>query len=207
VRRKRDGRPIGWRSVEDIEDSQSMPEAATAQPGRRSGSIYVCPLSAVPFTVRQSKACRLVTCLQDDITVETPKLIAPDKHLRLPLHDIAAEVPGHIAPREDHIEALIAFARDWGGEGDMVVHCWAGISRSTAAAFTALCAINPLGYEAMIAARLRQASPTAHPNRLMIRLADQSLGRSGRMVRAIEAIGPGSYASEGVPFALPADHS
>jgi predicted protein tyrosine phosphatase len=41
----------------------------------------------------------------------------------------------------------------------------------------------------------------------MIRLADQSLDRGGRMVRAIEAIGPGSYASEAVPFALPADHS
>ena len=56
-------------------------------------------------------------------------------------------------------EALIEFALDWGGDGDMVVHCWAGISRSTAAAFTALCAINPLGYEAVIAASLRQASP------------------------------------------------
>ena len=184
-----------------------MPQAPTAQPRRRSGSIYVCPLSAVPFTVRQSRARRLVTCLQDDIVVDTPELIVPDKHLRLALHDIAAEVPGHVAPHEDHIEALIEFALDWGGEGDMVVHCWAGISRSTAAAFTALCAINPLGYEAVIATRLRQASPTAHPNRLMIRLADQSLGRGGRMVRAIEAIGPGSYASEAVPFVLPADHS
>ena len=184
-----------------------MPHAATAQPRRRSGSIYVCSLSAVPFTVMQSRARRLVTCLQDDIAVETPKLIAPDKHLRLPLHDIAAEVPGHVAPREDHIEALIEFALEWGGDGDMVVHCWAGISRSTAAAFTALCAINPLGYEAVIAARLRQASPTAHPNRLMIRLADRSLARGGRMVRAIEAIGPGSYASEAVPFVLQADHS
>jgi predicted protein tyrosine phosphatase len=182
-----------------------MPQAATASP--RSGSIYVCPLSAVPLTVSRSRARRLVTCLQHDIAVETPQLIAPGKHLRLALHDIAAEVPGHVAPRADHIEALIEFALDWGGEGDMVVHCWAGISRSTAAAFAALCAINPPGHEAVIAARLRQASPTAQPNRLMIRLADQCLGRGGRIVRAIEAIGPGSYASEAEPFVLPADHS
>jgi predicted protein tyrosine phosphatase len=183
-----------------------MAHAATAEKAR-SGNIYVCSLSAVPHTVSNSKAHRLVTCLQDDIVVDRPTLIAPDKHLRLSLHDIASEMPGHVAPRADHIAALIAFALDWGGEGSMVVHCWAGVSRSTAAAFTALCAINPLGCEAVIAARLRQASPTAHPNPLMIRLADQSLGRGGRMVRAIEAIGPGNYAGEAVPFALPADHS
>ena len=67
----------------------------------------------------------------------------------------------------------------------MVVHCWAGISRSTAAAYTALCAINPEVSEELIAVRLRDASPTAYPNRLIIQLADAALGRNGRMVRAI----------------------
>ena len=89
----------------------------------------------------------------------------------------------------------------------MVVHCWAGISRSTAAAYTALCSINPDVPEDLIAERLRRASPTAYPNRLMIRLADQALGREGRMVRAIEAIGRGVVASEAVPFAIAADLS
>ena len=61
----------------------------------------------------------------------------------------------------------------------MVVHCWAGISRSTAAAFISLCAINPDAPEELIAARLREASPTAYPNRLMVRLADAALGPPG----------------------------
>ena len=89
----------------------------------------------------------------------------------------------------------------------MVVHCWAGISRSTAAAFAALCAINPGVDEELIARRLREASPTAYPNRLMIRLADAALGRRGRMVEAIEGIGRGVVALEAVPFSLRADHS
>ena len=89
----------------------------------------------------------------------------------------------------------------------MVVHCWAGISRSTAAAYTALCAINPDVSEELIALRLREASPTAYPNRLIIRLADDALGRRGRMVRAIEGIGRGVIATEAVPFSLRADHS
>jgi predicted protein tyrosine phosphatase len=105
------------------------------------------------------------------------------------------------------MERLIEFARDWGGRGPMVVHCWAGISRSTAAAYTALCAINPGVNEELIARRLREASPTAYPNRLMIRLADAALRRGGRMVQAVEGIGRGVVAVEAVPFSLRADHS
>jgi predicted protein tyrosine phosphatase len=174
---------------------------------QRTGSILVCPLSAVPRIVASSNACRLITCLQEEIAVVRPQGIEPDKHLRLSLHDIAVSMPGCVAPSEAHIATLIAFARAWGGEGAMVVHCWAGISRSTAAAFTALCAINPHTCETAIATRLRQASPTAQPNRLMVEIADHALGRQGRMLSALQAIGPGQYASEALPFALPADQS
>jgi predicted protein tyrosine phosphatase len=184
-----------------------MPSAPTAQPKRKTGSVHVCPLSAVPQVVTRHSASHLLTCLQEELLVETPALITPGNHLRLLVHDIAEVLPGHVAPDEDHIAELIEFAFAWGGEGPMVVHCWAGISRSTAAAFTALCAINPQVEEALIARRLREASPTAYPNRLMIRLADEALGRRGRMVRAVESIGRGEFASEAVPFALPADHS
>jgi len=177
------------------------------EPRRKTGSVHVCPLSAVPQTVSRSNASHLLTCLQEELLVETPTLIRPGNHLRLLVHDIAEPLPGHVAPGEDHIAELIDFAMAWGGHGPMVVHCWAGISRSTAAAFTALCAINPQASEELIAARLRQASPTAYPNRLMIRLADAALGRRGRMVRAVESIGRGEYATEAVPFALMADHS
>ena len=79
----------------------------------------------------------------------------------------------------------------------MVIHCWAGISRSTAAALISLCALNPRCAEHLIARRLREASPTAYPNRLMIRLADAALGRKGRMVAAVEAIGRGVVGQRG----------
>jgi predicted protein tyrosine phosphatase len=87
----------------------------------------------------------------------------------------------------------------------MVVHCWAGISRSTAAAFVMLCALNPEAPEAAIARLLREASPTAFPNRLMIRLGDTLLGRAGRMLAAVEGIGRGEVTNEAIPFSLPAD--
>jgi predicted protein tyrosine phosphatase len=171
------------------------------------GYIHVCPLSALGHTVTNANASHLLTCLQDAVLVETPTPIKPDNHLRLELHDICEPLLGCTLPNEQHIERLIDFAIDWGGQGPMVVHCWAGISRSTAAAYTALCAINPEADVDEIAMRLREASPTAYPNRLMIRLADELLGREGRMVRAIERIGRGVVASEAIPFSLPADLS
>ena len=173
----------------------------------RGGAIHVCPLSAVPDTVAQSQASHLLTWLQDEIIVETPRLIHPDRHIRFHIHDISEPLIGYTPPGREHIDQLIEFALDWAGEGPIVVHCWAGISRSTAAAYTALCTINPDASEELIARRLREASPTAYPNRLMVQLADAALGRQGRMVRAVESIGRGVPASEAVPFSLPADHS
>jgi predicted protein tyrosine phosphatase len=88
-----------------------------------------------------------------------------------------------------------------------LIHCWAGISRSTAAAFISLCALNPEADELRLAQALREASPTAHPNRRLVRLGDTVLQRSGRMIEAVESIGPGEFAEEALVFTLPALHA
>jgi predicted protein tyrosine phosphatase len=84
----------------------------------------------------------------------------------------------------------------------MVVHCYAGISRSTAGAFVAACALNPGRDEMALARELRRLSATATPNIRIVSLADRVLGRGGRMVEAIDSIGRGEMAYEGVPFRL-----
>ncbi|MDX2205790.1 MAG: protein tyrosine phosphatase [Hyphomicrobiaceae bacterium] len=173
--------------------------------GRRSGVVHVCPLSEVPSVVERARASHLVTLLQSDIPVTTPPGITDGLHLRLEVHDISEPLFDQVAPDASHVRRLIAFAESWGGEGPMVVHCWAGISRSTAAAFTSLCLVNPEVPEAAIARALRAASPTAQPNRLIVRLADDLLGRNGRMLAAVEAMGPAVPAYAARPFSLQAD--
>lgn len=176
----------------------------TADAGKtKSGSVFVCPLSSVPKVVAGAQSKHLITLLQDEIMVETPDGI--EHHLRLGVHDIAEHIPHHIAPQARHVDELLRFAEQWGGEGPMVVHCWAGISRSTAAAFSSLCLVNPEVPEMVIARALRLASPTAQPNRLIVRLADEALGRKGRMLSAIDAMGPAERAMEARPFSLRAD--
>ena len=87
-----------------------------------------------------------------------------------------------------------------------LIHCFAGLSRSTAAAFIALCAINPDTPEDAIARALRRCSDTAVPNKLFVALADEQLGREGRMSAALASMGPHRFASECVPFGVDALH-
>ena len=84
----------------------------------------------------------------------------------------------------------------------MLIHCFAGVSRSTAAAFIAVCALSPGRDENEIAWAIRQASPTATPNARLVAVADAILDRSGRMTTAISAIGRGETCEVGVPFML-----
>jgi predicted protein tyrosine phosphatase len=97
---------------------------------------------------------------------------------------------------------VLTFVRGWDRKAPLVVHCYAGISRSTASAFTAACALNPHRDEASIARQIRAASPIAQPNRLIVALADKALGRDGRMLRAVDDIGPGNMMIEGRPFRI-----
>ncbi|TIO01331.1 MAG: protein tyrosine phosphatase, partial [Mesorhizobium sp.] len=83
-----------------------------------------------------------------------------------------------------------------------VVHCYAGISRSTASAYIIAAALAPKRDEAELAKTLRFLSPSATPNPRLIAVADMLLGREGRMIAAVEAIGRGADAFEGIPFEL-----
>jgi predicted protein tyrosine phosphatase len=98
------------------------------------------------------------------------------------------------------VERVLAFAVRWDAMQPMVVHCWAGISRSTATAFAIACDRNPHVDELAIAMDIRRASPTALPNRRIVAFADDILGRQGRMLEAVEAMGANGFAVEGAPF-------
>ncbi len=164
--------------------------------------IHVCSLARLHETVDDSGARHVVTLIGDASRVTRPERIAPENHLLLHMHDIAAPLDGFITPSEDHIGLLVSFVQRWERTTPLVMHCFAGISRSTAAAFTAICALNPHRNELDIARHLRRVSPTATPNRLIVAHADQALRRHGRMVAAVDAIGRGAEAAECVPFRL-----
>jgi predicted protein tyrosine phosphatase len=109
---------------------------------------------------------------------------------------------GHLPPGEAHVRAVLDFVAAWPRERPMVIHCYAGISRSTAAAYAIACALRPSASEAELAQELRRLAPSATPNRLFVEIADRLLGRAGRMSAAIAGIGRGAEAFEGTPFRI-----
>ena len=153
--------------------------------------LHVCSLARLPETVTATGASHVVTLINRGTLVERPAAIAPERHLFISMSDIVEPLDGHIIPGSEHVETLLDFVRRWDRESPLVFHCFAGISRSTAAAFITACALAPERDEAGIAAALRRASRTATPNSRLVALADAHLGRDGRMVEAVRRDRPG----------------
>jgi predicted protein tyrosine phosphatase len=166
--------------------------------------ILVTPLSEIEAAISAHRPSHMITLLDPEYLIDTPEGIAADRHLRLGVWDISQPTEGMTLAGPDQVARIIEFGRAWDGAAPLLVHCWAGISRSTATAFMIACARNPHAPELDIAQRLRRAAPHAYPNRRLVGLADEALGRRGRMVEAVEAIGDSDFAVMGRTFELPA---
>lgn len=162
--------------------------------------IHVCALSLLDATIAASGADHVLSLMSE--VVERPAAIHPRRHLFVGVSDVVAAHQGAIVPAEGHIQQVLDFTARWDRARPLVIHCYAGVSRSTASAFIAACALRPDLDEAALAGAIRLRSPTATPNPRFVALADAMLGRKGRMIAAIESIGRGVDCFEGAPFHL-----
>ncbi|MCJ8143537.1 tyrosine phosphatase family protein [Ancylobacter sp. A5.8] len=167
--------------------------------------IHICPLSRLSETVTRTGARHVLSVINIATPVTLPAEFPRENHLFVGFNDIVAPQDGLVHPSAEHVEAILGFARRWDRAAPLVVHCYAGISRSTASAYVAACALAPQRDERELALALRAASPIATPNALLVSLADAALGRNGRMVEAIAAIGRGAEAMENEPFEIRLD--
>ncbi|APY13243.1 tyrosine protein phosphatase [Brucella sp. 10RB9212] len=163
--------------------------------------IVVTPLSQLATQITLHRPSHVLTLTSG----ESAALPAGHGASRLTLifNDIVEPREGLVAPDESHVSALIDFVQGWPQKAPLLIHCYAGISRSTAAACIAALALDRDMDERCLAERLRRLSPSATPNIRLISIADTMLGRRGRMVEAIKAIGRGAEAYEGEVFSLP----
>lgn len=161
--------------------------------------IWVCGVHEVYDVAEKVGPSHIVSLLApEDHFPEFPQ----HHHLKLGLDDIAEPIEGFLPPSKQAVIELIEFLRSWDkAKAPLISHCWAGISRSTATALIAAM-LNSDETEEAIAWRLREASPTASPNRLIISYADEILGLNGRLMNAVEDIGYGQAAYNAKPFYL-----
>jgi predicted protein tyrosine phosphatase len=120
---------------------------------------------------------------------------APHRRLELRFHDVIDPAPGWVLPQQEHVERLLAFGRDLIGENlrageaasagsHLLVHCHAGVSRSTAAAALLLVQAQPERSSAAALAAIAAVRPRAGPNLRISEGGDALLGRGGELVAA-----------------------
>lgn len=153
-------------------------------------TIYVCPLSIAPQMARINKVSHVVSLLDPSTPFPVIEEVG-ERHLCIEVHDIEDNEDGMDPLCELRTKRIIEFVSGWDRKQPILIHCYAGISRSTATAFITACAQNPGADEEEIALALRGASDSASPNRRFVAMADAELGRCGRMSRAIDRIGRG----------------
>lgn len=166
-------------------------------------AIWISSLALAPDIAGKVRPSRVVSLLSPYDTFPSFSDVRADDHLQVAIHDIAEDIGDWRAPGQDDAERLVRFVENWDRAAPMLIHCWAGISRSTASAFITACVHNPSTDESEIAFALRKASQTAFPNPRLVAHADAILGRNGRMSKAVASIGRGEIAEEARPFSIP----
>jgi predicted protein tyrosine phosphatase len=113
-------------------------------------------------------------------------------------HDTSIEEPGRRAPVEDDLRNILAFAANLEPQATILIHCWAGISRSTAVAYAILCQSMGPGREMECIESILSIRPQAFPNSLIIELADRILERKGAMQQAYGKLMAKVFAKSGL---------
>jgi predicted protein tyrosine phosphatase len=111
-------------------------------------------------------------------------IFRPDRLLRLRFHDAIERSPGAKLSTIDDVAAILAFGSRFGAGSQFLVHCHFGISRSTAAMAMLIARDNSLTGDEVFA-RLLRIRPRAWPNSLMVRHADDLMGRRHRLMPAL----------------------
>ncbi|MDP1619255.1 tyrosine phosphatase family protein [Phenylobacterium sp.] len=163
-------------------------------------TLIVCPLHEVAAALKIWRPSHVISLGSPG--AEQAVIPADFERLALIFHDIAAPRPGLQAASADDVARLIAFSRQWRRDQPLLIQCWAGVSRSPAAAYVVACALSAPGQEGRLADKLRAAAPFATPNPRLVALADDLLSRNGAMVDAIARIGRGAETSLGSTFPL-----
>lgn len=151
-----------------------------------SHKVTICGIPELPQHASSS-----VTHVLSIIDTHEPTPAAFDDyydidHLLIRFDDVVAPYPGYEACTQQHVEQILEFGERLHAAGDshVLVHCHAGISRSTAAAAILMCQHAP-GREEEAFLKLLELRKHGWPNTRMIEFADMLLKRDGAMLRAL----------------------
>ena len=114
----------------------------------------------------------------------------PHRREALRFHDVIEPVPGALVPTEQDVALLLEYGREVmaaGSRAHLLIHCHAGISRSTASAALLLAQADPTRSAEDVFAEINRLRPRAWPNLLLLELGEAALGRHGEIAPAVAA--------------------
>jgi predicted protein tyrosine phosphatase len=91
-------------------------------------------------------------------------------------------------PAQADVISCLEYARDIPENAHLLIHCMAGISRSTATAMAVISDFYGPGSERDAALSVQELRPIANPNRLILQLADEILKRGGALTKAADHV-------------------
>lgn len=151
--------------------------------------LIVSSLAGAADAFRKRRPDRVISLLSEEEAAPSFPGVDPASHLLLYVdRESCAETINKAA--KERAREIVDFIRQWDGEGDILIHCMRGVSRSTAAAYIIMCMKEPGTSEAALLKRLRDAAPHADPCPLFVNYADEILGRDGRMADAVDDLPP-----------------
>lgn len=146
----------------------------------------ICSKNQVRSRVKQVDATHLITMLDVGDYIVTPSRIDPENHLKLAFDDEENRFALR-APTIDHCRKILEFGAALPDDAVTVVHCFAGMCRSTAAGLALW--IQKNGKDTVRArAWLAEDRPEAMPNMLMAQYFDDLLEMDGEFVRLCDEV-------------------
>lgn len=117
-------------------------------------------------------------------STEPADLFSGDNVLTLRFDDIRSDMSGFRAFGSDHVNQLLAFGiKVAENPGSVLVHCHAGVSRSSAVAIVLLNMLRGPGHEKEIYAYCKKIRPQMRPNARVLRISDDVLELNGKLTR------------------------
>lgn len=147
-------------------------------------TLAVCGLGEVRRKAEQFKASHLISVVHPADRIVRPRGMAGRCHLRMEIDD-TVDAADNLAPRASHIEEIDGWVDGLHGDSRILIHCLAGISRSTAVTLGILAKVHP---PETAARKLRRLRPEATPNPLIVALWDTHLRCDGALVAATNKV-------------------
>lgn len=157
--------------------------------------MSICGISSLPGFARE-RVTHLLSVDRPGQPTATPDWFV-GQHLHIIFDDVESEaeaVKYHATiPTIEEVAKALAFGQQVLNDSrtvsaHLLLHCTQGASRSPAIAFGVLAMLLGAGQETTALRHVIKIQPYAVPNRLVVRLADQSLNRGGRLSRSLDQL-------------------